>query len=58
VTLADQRVLGRTAEQVVGHLAHSLGLIDTPDPITAADLVATFDPTRIAPDPWTWSGVT
>ena len=56
VTLADQLALGRTPEDVVGVLAHSLGLLDEPAPCRPADLVETFDPTRITPTPWTWPG--
>lgn len=55
VTLADQLALGRNPAGLVGILAHSLGLTDTPAPVAPADLVADFDPARIAPTPWTWS---
>lgn len=55
VTLADQLALGRTPEHVVGVLAGSLGLGDEPEPCRPGDLVAGFDPTRIAPAPWSWS---
>ncbi|WP_421118084.1 tRNA glutamyl-Q(34) synthetase GluQRS [Aquihabitans daechungensis] len=52
VTLADQFALGRTAEQVVGLLACSAGLVDEPDPCRAADLVTGFDPSRIGRSEW------
>ncbi len=52
VTLADQLALGRPAEQVVGRLAWSAGLIDQPEPCRPADLVAAFDPGRISTTAW------
>ena len=52
VTLADQRELGRTPADVCGVLAHSLGLLDRPEPCTPADLVAAFDPARLLRTPW------
>ncbi|HWJ63562.1 MAG TPA: tRNA glutamyl-Q(34) synthetase GluQRS [Acidimicrobiales bacterium] len=55
VTLADQLALGRTSEQVVGRLAHSLGLVEATEPCRPADLVAAFDPALITRDPWTWT---
>ncbi|HWJ97979.1 MAG TPA: tRNA glutamyl-Q(34) synthetase GluQRS [Acidimicrobiales bacterium] len=54
VTVADQLALGRTPEQLVGTLAHSLGLVDAPEPVRAADLIAAFEPTRITSAPWTF----
>jgi glutamyl-tRNA synthetase len=58
VTLTDQLALGRTAEQLVATLAHSLGLIDEPVACRPADLVAEFDPARIARTPWTYLDAT
>jgi glutamyl-tRNA synthetase len=55
VSLADQRGLGRTAEEVVGLLASSAGLLDQPVPCRPEDLVDGFDPAHLARTPWTWS---
>jgi glutamyl-tRNA synthetase len=52
VTLHDQRQLGRTADQVVGRLAWSAGLLDEPRPCRPRDLVAGFDPGRLRRTPW------
>jgi glutamyl-tRNA synthetase len=54
VTLADQLALGRTAAEVCGALARSLGLVDGPGPVRPADLVAPFDPPPPPRTPWTW----
>lgn len=53
VTLDDQVALGRTPDDVVGTLARSLGLVDEATPVTAAALVPSFDPARLARRPWT-----
>ena len=51
VTAAD--VQSRfTAAQVVGVLAHSLGLLGSPTPIAVNELVDLFDRTRLSGDPW------
>ncbi|HRW36653.1 MAG: tRNA glutamyl-Q(34) synthetase GluQRS [Acidimicrobiales bacterium] len=53
VTLEEQVAAGRSAGEVVAILARSLGL-DVPEAsVRPADLVARFDPARIARDPWT-----
>ncbi len=49
VTLGDRMALGETPALVLGFLAESLGLIDEVQPIeTAADLIESFDPTKIS----------
>ncbi|NLU83497.1 tRNA glutamyl-Q(34) synthetase GluQRS [Rhodococcus sp. HNM0569] len=52
VTLADQRSLGRTPAEVVTLLARSLGLASEGESVSAEDLRARFDPTRLPRDPW------
>lgn len=52
VTLADRLALGETAEDVVGVLAWSAGLIERARPATAAEVATTFDPARLRRDPW------
>lgn len=56
VTLSDRLALGHTAEQVVGLLAHSLGLTDDLAPLRPTDLLTWFDPARLRRDPWTFAG--
>jgi glutamyl-tRNA synthetase len=41
--IAAFRDAGLTAEELIGRLAHSLGLTSSPAPISAADLVSCFD---------------
>jgi glutamyl-tRNA synthetase len=53
VTLANRAALGETPEQVVGWMAASAGLADPGEPVTAAQLVARFDPGRLSPAPTT-----
>lgn len=52
VTLRDLRALGTSPAQVVAMLAESLGLADPGEEVTAADLVARFDPARLPREPW------
>jgi glutamyl-tRNA synthetase len=47
IAIADRRAAGATPEQVVGDLAASLELVPRGTPIAAADLVASFDPSRL-----------
>jgi glutamyl-tRNA synthetase len=47
VTLREMRETGRSPEQVVGRLAFLLGLRDTPDPVSAAEMVNGFSFRRI-----------
>ncbi|WP_405159484.1 tRNA glutamyl-Q(34) synthetase GluQRS [Nocardia sp. NBC_01499] len=52
VTLADQRALGNTPDQVVAALAHSLGYAAT----SAAELLDSFDPAHLPREPWILDG--
>lgn len=52
VTLADQRALGNTPEQVVAALAHSLGY----DASSSAELLDGFDPAHLPREPWILDG--
>lgn len=51
VTLAAIRAAGTPAELVVGHLAHLSGLLERPEPVRPADLVARFDLAKIPLEP-------
>jgi glutamyl-tRNA synthetase len=53
VAIADYRAAGQRAEQVVGQLAWSLGLIDQPVQLQASELIARFDLNRIRREPFT-----
>lgn len=52
VTLGDRLALGETAEDVVGRLGWSAGLLERPRPATAAELASAFDPARLRREPW------
>ncbi len=52
VTLAELEAVGWTAEGVRTELARSLGLCGLDEVPTPADLVASFDPTRLVRRPW------
>ena len=52
VTLADLRERGRTAGQVLGILAASLGLARPGESVDLATLAVRFDPARLPPEPW------
>ncbi|MFI6167749.1 tRNA glutamyl-Q(34) synthetase GluQRS [Nocardia sp. NPDC051052] len=52
VTLADQRTLGDTPDQVVAALVHSLGYPAT----SAAALLDSFDPAHLPREPWILDG--
>ena len=54
--LASLRRAGVAARDVVGYLAYSCGLLDSPRPATPADLVDRFDIDQIARKPWIWRG--
>ena len=47
LTLGSLRAAGVRPEALTGYLAHSLGLLDRPEPCRPADLVAAFDWGRI-----------
>ncbi|HWI51922.1 MAG TPA: tRNA glutamyl-Q(34) synthetase GluQRS, partial [Symbiobacteriaceae bacterium] len=51
VTLAGMREAGAAPERVVGYLAYLSGLLDRPEPVSAADLVASFDLARVPTGP-------
>jgi glutamyl-tRNA synthetase len=53
VTLADQAARGRTALEIVGVFAHSLGLLDRPQPVAPAALVEGFSLGRLPRLPFT-----
>jgi glutamyl-tRNA synthetase len=42
---------GSTAEEIVGWLAHSAGLVPTPAPVRPRDLIETFEIAHLVPDP-------
>ena len=50
------RAGGLAPERFVGHLAHSLGLRPSPDPVRPADLVADFAWDRLPRAPWAARG--
>lgn len=52
LTLAALREAGVAPERLVGYLAHSLGLLDRPEPGHPADLVAGFAWPRIGCEDW------
>jgi len=52
LTLRSLRAAGVTPEAVVGYLAHSLGLLDRPEPCRPADLVPVFAWERIGRADW------
>ena len=56
VTLADRSAAGDSAARVVGRLAASLGLAGPAEELTAAELLARFDPDALPTEPWVWSG--
>ncbi len=51
ITLRELRDSGWTAEQVVGRLAHIVGLRATPEPVTAHSLVDGFSWAQVPPAP-------
>lgn len=53
LTLAALRAAGVAPERLVGYLAHSLGLRDTPTPCRPAELVEGFAWERLRRDDWT-----
>ena len=52
LTLRSLRESGAAPEALVGALAHSLGLAETPEPCTTASLVERFAWERVRRDPW------
>lgn len=51
VTVAGARAAGTPPEVLVGHLAHLSGLLDRPEPVQPADLVASFSLDRVPREP-------
>jgi glutamyl-tRNA synthetase len=52
VTLGELLARGRTARQVCGVLAASLGLAEPGAPVRPADLLSRFDPMQLPREPW------
>ncbi|MBI3977296.1 MAG: tRNA glutamyl-Q(34) synthetase GluQRS [Chloroflexi bacterium] len=52
VSIAEARAAGRRSEDVVGLLAHSLGLLDRSEPVTPAELVPHFQWSRLRREAW------
>ena len=52
LTLRSLRDAGVSSEAVVGVLAHSLGLVETPEPRAARSLIPRFAWARIRAEPW------
>ncbi|ARA92330.1 tRNA glutamyl-Q(34) synthetase GluQRS [Rhodothermaceae bacterium RA] len=52
LTLAALRTAGVRPERLVGYLAWSLGLIPSPEPCSAADLIPCFSWNRLTRSPW------
>ena len=48
------REAGRTAEEVIGELAWSLGIAATPAPTKPRELLSRFELTTISPSPFVW----
>jgi len=51
VAIAELRDQGYAPERIVGYLAHTLGLLDRDEPISAHDLIASFSVDRMAREP-------
>lgn len=52
LTVQALREAGATPSQLTGLLAWSLGLLDRPEAVSAAELVSVFDWTRVGRDDW------
>ncbi|MGW0174501.1 tRNA glutamyl-Q(34) synthetase GluQRS [Rhodococcus sp. NPDC003322] len=55
VTLADQQAAGRTPDAVRGLLGASLGLAESDEKPSMADLLDRFDPAALPRDPWVFT---
>jgi glutamyl-tRNA synthetase len=51
ISLAELRERGVAAEAIVGQLAHGAGLIDRDEPVSAGELVASFELARLRREP-------
>ena len=58
VTLEDLAEQGVSAESVRDELAASLGLSQTGESLSMAELLERFDPQRLPREAWVWSGAT
>jgi glutamyl-tRNA synthetase len=56
VTMASLAARGTRAEQVLGRIAHSLGLAAADEPVVIGDLLDRFDPSTLPRDPWVVDG--
>jgi glutamyl-tRNA synthetase len=54
-SIASLRDAGRSAEEVIGELACSLGLTATPAPIRAEELISSFELSKISRSSFTWN---
>ena len=52
VTLADLARLGWSPARVLAHLARSLDLADSGEPVTTTELLGRFDPSALPREPW------
>jgi glutamyl-tRNA synthetase len=57
VAIADYRAAGVSAEQLVGRLAASLGLLPDPVQLRASDLIECFEPQAITREPFFLPGL-
>lgn len=53
-SIASHRNAGRSAQQLIGELACSLGLTESNAPIRAEELISSFELTKIRRSPFTW----
>jgi glutamyl-tRNA synthetase len=53
--LSTLRATGVSPERLVGLLAYSCGLLKEPEPLTARDVVACFDLSKLSRDKWTFT---
>lgn len=51
VTVAEERARGTRPETIIGRLAHSVGLLDRDEPVSARELVPHFSYARLAKTP-------
>ena len=54
-SIASLREAGRSAEDVIGELAFSLGLAKTTAPVHARELISSFDLGKISRSPFAWN---
>jgi glutamyl-tRNA synthetase len=55
--LATLRAAGVSAEQLVGLLAHSCGIIERAEPVQPRDLLASFDLAKVPREQWVFRGL-